>query len=31
MVWLHGGGYAAGSGQELPSYDGAALSRKGMW
>ena len=29
MVWLHGGGYAAGSGQELPSYDGAALSRKG--
>ncbi|WP_418825719.1 carboxylesterase/lipase family protein [Phocaeicola sp.] len=29
MVWLHGGGYAAGSGQELPSYDGAALSKKG--
>lgn len=29
MVWLHGGGYSAGSGQELPSYDGAALSRKG--
>lgn len=29
MVWLHGGGYSAGSGQELPSYDGAALSNKG--
>lgn len=29
MVWLHGGGYAAGSGQELPAYDGANLSRKG--
>ncbi len=29
MVWLHGGGYSAGSGQELPSYDGAQLSKKG--
>lgn len=29
MVWLHGGGYAAGSGQELPSYDGANLAKKG--
>lgn len=29
MVWLHGGGYAAGSGQELPSYDGAQLCKKG--
>ncbi len=29
MVWLHGGGYAAGSSQELPAYDGAALSKKG--
>ena len=29
MVWLHGGGYAAGSGQELPGYDGANLARKG--
>lgn len=29
MVWLHGGGYEAGSGQELPGYDGANLARKG--
>ena len=29
MVWLHGGGYAAGSGQELPSYDGFNLAKKG--
>ncbi len=29
MVWLHGGGYAAGSGQELPSYDGINLAKKG--
>ncbi len=29
MVWLHGGGYSAGSGQELPSYDGANLAKKG--
>lgn len=28
MVWLHGGGYAAGSGQELPSYDGFNLSTR---
>lgn len=27
MVWLHGGGFAAGSGQELPGYDGAALAK----
>lgn len=27
MVWLHGGGYAAGSGHELPSYDGRNLAQ----
>ena len=29
MVWLHGGGYSAGSGQELPSYDGLNLAASG--
>ncbi len=29
MVWLHGGGFTAGSGQELLSYDGENLSRRG--
>jgi len=29
MVWLHGGGFAAGSGQELLSYDGENLARRG--
>ncbi|MBB5342308.1 carboxylesterase/lipase family protein [Tunturibacter empetritectus] len=29
MVWLHGGGYTAGSAQELKSYDGENLARRG--
>jgi para-nitrobenzyl esterase len=29
MVWLHGGGFTAGSGQELTSYDGENLARRG--
>lgn len=29
LVWLHGGGYAEGSGQEHPGYDGRNLSDKG--
>ena len=29
MVWLHGGGFTAGSGQELRSYDGENLARRG--
>ncbi len=29
MFWIHGGGYTAGSGQELPNYDGEQLARRG--
>jgi len=29
LFWMHGGGFTAGSSQELPSYDGENLSNKG--
>lgn len=29
MVWLHGGGYEAGSGNDLLAFDGENLARRG--
>jgi para-nitrobenzyl esterase len=29
MVWLHGGGFSAGSGQELKAYFGESIARRG--
>lgn len=29
FVWIHGGGYATGSGHDLPCYDQGSLARKG--
>jgi para-nitrobenzyl esterase len=29
MVWLHGGGFVAGNGQEHPAYDGESIARTG--
>lgn len=29
VVWLHGGGFAAGSGHDLPAFDGENLARRG--
>ncbi len=29
MVWLHGGGFEAGSGNDIPAFDGDNLARRG--
>ena len=29
FVWIHGGGFASGSGNDLPCYEGRALAKKG--
>ncbi len=29
MVWLHGGGFEAGSGNDIPAFDGENLARRG--
>lgn len=29
FIWIHGGGYASGSGHDLPCYEGKSLAQKG--